>query len=162
MMKVLVAIDPANKQTGYVLIDQTSYKPIAFGKVDNIYMKNILQEIHTLKAEVEVVIEMVANYGTVVGRDVFETCIFIGRLQEMCNQLQVEYSMLYRSKVKLNLCGKTATIKDPHIIQALKDRFGDKGTKANPGWFFGFKEDIWQAYALGVTFLDMKSRGGEV
>ena len=39
--------------------------------------------------------------------------------------------------------------------QALIDRFGVVGTKSNKGWFYGFKSDIWSAYAVGVTYHDM-------
>ena len=49
----------------------------------------------------------------------------------------------------MNLCGQTKA-KDTNVRQALIDRFGVVGTKKNQGWFYGFKADIWQAYALGV------------
>ena len=62
----------------------------------------------------------------------------------------------------MNLCHKS-TAKDSNITQALVDRFAPntrnkgKGVKAEPGFFYGFKKDIWQAYALGVTYLDEKN-----
>ena len=46
--------------------------------------------------------------------------------------------------------------------QALKDRFGDKGTKKKPGHFYGFSKDIWQAYALGVYWIDTQKEEPDV
>jgi hypothetical protein len=46
------------------------------------------------------------------------------------------------------------------IGAAIVDRFASgqpnrgKGTKAKPGWFYGFRADIWQAYALAVLVAD--------
>ena len=150
-MKIL-AIDPGNTESAYVLMDE-NYKPIEFGKVPN---KQLLS--YTYRCDYEkVVIEMVASYGMAVGKEVFETCVWIGRFHERAQQdidsREVKY--IYRKDVKLNLCGQTRA-KDANIRQALIDRFGIVGTKKNPGWFYGFKSDIWSAYAVGVTYYDSK------
>ena len=157
-MKIL-AIDPGNEYSGYVIMDSESYKPIDFGKPKN---EDILDEIMYYHDFDECVIEMVASYGMPVGKEVFETCVWIGRFKQECiTQRYCQPKLIYRKDVKINLCGTTKA-KDANITQALKDRFGDKGTKKNPGWFYGFAADVWQAYALGVTYLDdKKSRESE-
>lgn len=147
-MKIL-AIDPGNIESAYVLMDE-QYRPLELGKVPNKALsQRLFDEIFPICDKA--VIEMVASYGMAVGKEVFDTCVWIGRFYELLDPGRVE--LMYRKDVKLNLCGQTKA-KDANIIQALKDRFGDKGTKKNPGWFYGFKADCWQAYALGVTYLD--------
>lgn len=152
----VLAIDPGNIESGIVLI-APDYKPIMAKKAPNEYL---LDEITNNDADfVEVVIEMVASYGMSVGASVFETCVWIGRFQQRLEDLGKKITRMPRMRVKMNLC-HTAAAKDSNITQALIDRFAPdvrnhgKGTKAAPGWFYGFKADIWQAYALGVTYLD--------
>ena len=140
----ILAIDPGNVESAAVLIAK-DYTPLTFTKTRN---EDVLAIV---KAGIyrEVVIEMVASYGMAVGASVFDTCVWIGR----------EVTARKRMEVKMNLCHDSRA-KDPNIIQALVDRFAPntrnhgKGTKQEPGFFYGFGKDVWQAYALGVTHLD--------
>ena len=100
------------------------------------------------------VIEMIASYGMPVGKEVFDTCVFIQKAKEV----QKAYQYIYRKDEKMNICNSMKA-KDSNIRQALIDRFGPVGTKKNPGWFYGFKADVWSDYAIGIKYIDMKKRG---
>ena len=145
----LLSVDPANVNSAYVLIDTDTFQIYDFGKVENSQLIKYLRE-----SWYDVIaIEMIASYGMAVGQEVFETCVFIGRLIQIAEILDVRADRVYRKDVKLNLCGAPRA-KDGNVIQALKDRFGVKGTKACHGYFYGFKADCWQAYAVAVTWID--------
>ena len=156
---MILAIDPGNIESGIVLMEN-DLKILEAEKLDN---KNILGRILSCQyADVEhIAIEMVASYGMAVGATVFETCVWIGRFTEaLLFTTGVEPQLIYRKDEKMNLCNSMKA-KDSNIVQALIDRFAPntpnkgKGTKKEPGWFYGFKKDIWQAYAVGVTYHDI-------
>ncbi len=149
--KIILAIDAGNEESGYCLIDATTYKPIEFGKISNTQM---LMKVIELKYD-KLILEMVASYGMPVGATVFETCVWIGRFIQARNCPDYEY--IYRKEEKMNLC-YSMKAKDSNIRQALIDRFGDVGTKSNQGFFYGFKKDIWSAFAVGCTYLDKQKR----
>ena len=147
---MILAIDPGNIESAYCVIEKETYKPIAFGKVKN---HNIIDLINKDYECNDLIIEMIASYGMAVGKEVFDTCVWIGRFIETALVCNKDYEYIYRKEVKMNLCN-TMRAKDSNIRQALIDRFGVVGTKNNKGWFYGFKADIWSAYAVGVTYLD--------
>lgn len=113
-----------------------------------------------------VVFERIASYGMAVGAEVFETCVWTGRLMqqayEMCPR-GGRIERLPRKDVKLHICGQ-ARAKDSNIRQALIDRFGGKekavGRKASRGPLYGIKDDGWQALALAVTWFDQQAING--
>ncbi|NLE15541.1 MAG: hypothetical protein GX626_06680 [Spirochaetales bacterium] len=154
-MRVL-AIDPGPQQSGLCMINSKTYSPIHAEKISNEEVLDLLPSPDTL-----VVIEMVGHYGTGMpaGKEVFDTCVWIGRFLQHFTDCKLHVRQMMRRDVKLNLCG-SARAKDGNVIQALVDRFASgqpnygKGTKKAPGWFYGFKADVWQAYALGVTYID--------
>lgn len=142
---MILAIDPGSEQSAYCLMTN-NYYPEQIGKVDNEDLLKIIKE----ESYGTLVVEMVACYGMAVGKSIFETCVWIGRFIE-AHDGKFEY--IYRREEKINLCNSMKA-KDSNIRQALIDRFGVVGVKANKGWFYGFKSDIWSSYAVGVTYLD--------
>jgi hypothetical protein len=157
---MILAIDPGNTESAYVLLGD-DLKSIECGKYCN---ANVRAEIRRLIIKhgysINFCIEMVASYGMAVGKEVFETCVWIGRFQELVESFNMNTTYIYRKDEKMNLCNSMKA-NDSNIIQALVDRFAantpnkGKGTKKNKGWFYGFSKDIWQAYAVAVTYNDM-------
>lgn len=162
---MIFAIDPGNEYSAYVLLDE-DLKPIAKGKIDNVLLLYTIPDFLEHYPIRDVAIEMVASYGMAVGKTVFDTCVWIGRFYQMFVSLNnekyhsIELQFIYRKDEKMCLCGSMKA-KDSNIIQALVDRFAPytpnkgKGTKNNQGVFYGFKKDIWQAMAVGVTYHDL-------
>ena len=157
----ILALDPGTAYTGYCLLSPELH-PIRFGKESNEEVMRV--SIDTLSSltfkPCIVVIERVASYGMAVGSEVFTTCEWIGRFaQELERYAQVAY--VYRKDEKLMICGSTHA-NDATIKRALADRFAygqsnyGKGTKKEHGFFYGFKADIWSAFAVGVTYYDMQ------
>jgi hypothetical protein len=165
----ILAIDPGNAESAWVLIDADTRHPVAFGKQSN---DDLLTDLYREQLEGcfnfhaenlhHAAIEMVASYGMAVGADVFETCVWIGRFQEALGGSLATHDvqLVKRHPIKLHHC-KSARANDSNIRQALTDRFAPgvgnygKGNKAQPGWFYGFFKDIWQAYALAVYVADV-------
>lgn len=156
----ILAIDPGNTFSGYALIDPETCRPLKVGKVPN---AEVLELIRMTSYD-HLSIEMIASYGMAVGKEVFDTCVWVGRFIQRHEDRVAEwadYSLVYRREVKLHHC-HSSKAKDANITQALIDRFAygepnrGKGTKAAPGWFYGFSADIWQAYALAVQTADTR------
>ena len=91
--------------------------------------------------------------------EVFRTCEWIGRFAQKAIERRVIVDYVLRQEEKLSICHDPRA-NDASIRRALIDRFAGHdlkrgtGTKNNPDFFYGFRRDIWQAFAVGVTWLD--------
>ena len=156
---MIFAIDAGTFESAYV---RTDCKTIASkGIVPN---EQLLAMLRNLNKTDRVAIEMIACYGMPVGREVFETCLWIGRFIEAYESTHFgKAELIYRREVKLELCGSLKA-KDANIRQALIDIFpqtgGGKtpaiGTKTKQGELYGMKSHLWAA--LGVAFVFDKKR----
>jgi len=163
---LILAIDPGNIESGWCLIND-DYTVEDKGKWRNEDILESLSDYFWKYNPEHIVIEMIASYGMAVGQTVFDTCVWIGRFMQEAIAINAEsndfVSRIYRKDIKMNICGQVRA-KDSNIRQALVDRFsyerhkakGGKGVKADPGFFYGFSKDMWAAYAVGVTYLDLR------
>jgi hypothetical protein len=156
-----MAIDPGSEESAYVVTDQ-NLRTLESGKICNDLLRRLLRGIMWANKVEIVAIEMVTSYGMPVGAEVFQTCVWTGRFIEQLHE-RVPVLAIPRRDVKTHIC-QSARAKDSNIRQALVDRFaagmpnGGKGTTKHPGWFHGFRADIWQAYALAVYVVDNESK----
>ena len=165
MHNKIFAIDPGTTHSGYVIVEHDGHevaKVTAKGKIPN---EELLRQLPYNVGTADIVVEMVASYGMAVGREVFETCVWVGRFLQAGGVLPQEqaHHVVYRIEEKQALCHDSRA-KDANIIQALVDRYAPgrpnhgKGTKAAPGFFYGFSTDAWQAMAVAVTWLDREAK----
>ncbi|AZG14957.1 hypothetical protein [Cupriavidus pauculus] len=140
----ILAIDPGTTESGWCL-----YHPergiLGAGVKPNDLM---LMEIGHMPADA-LAMEMIASYGMAVGREVFETCVWIGRFVQAWHAPN-EVRLVYRRDVKLHLCGTTQA-KDANVRQALIDLIGPQGTKKAPGPTHGVRSHAWAALGVAVT-----------
>jgi hypothetical protein len=150
-MSVILALDPGPDETGFVRFDGASV--LESGILPNDDMLYRVQcAVGRLEAQA-LAIEMIASYGMPVGREVFDTCVWIGRFKQSW-QLPEHVRLVFRKDVKMHLCGSPRA-KDSNIRQALLDKLGPQGTKKSPGPTHGVRSHAWAALAVAVTALEV-------
>ena len=154
---IILATDPGTTETAWVLYDTETKLPISHAKEPNTVYRQRLRD-GELQFD-ELAVEMIASYGMPVGREVFETCVWIGLFAEA---QKATWYFIYRKDVKMHLCGTTRA-KDSNVTQAIADRYAGtinkaKGTKKEPGPLYGFSYDVWAAMGVAITAAETEER----
>lgn len=148
-MTMLLAIDPGNIESAFLLYDKEAKSPVVWKKAFNF---DVLACLNDFKADA-LAIEMIASYGMPVGSEVFDTCVWIGRfIERWTGPVPL---MIPRKHVGLHLC-QSSRAKDATVRQALIDRYGPGkevaiGRKASPGPLYGMSGDCWAALGVAIT-----------
>jgi hypothetical protein len=146
---LILAIDPGTTASGVVVwCPHTKKVHEAHSEMLNSEVRQRLLNEWTAQ---EVVVEWIQAMGMAVGRETFETCRFIGRLEEIAYARNQPFHLITRGTVKMKLCGNMRA-KDPNIRRALLDLYGEVGTKKTPGPLYGVSSHAWQALACAVAF----------
>lgn len=154
-MQKILSIDVGTNETGYCIVENETYKPLQFGKINNEELLKIVkvEEYDTL------VYEEFQSYGMPIGISTIASITWNGRYIQSALDRNIPTFPIYRKEEKINICNSMKA-KDSNIRQALIDRFATfdfkngKGTKKQKDFFFGFSKDIWSAFAIAITFLD--------
>lgn len=146
----ILAIDPGTNESAMVIIRD--------GKISDYSIQPNSDMLKSIRAygytSTDCAIEMIASYGMPVGKETFETCLWIGRFIGAWEGIHgKEPALLYRKDIKMHLCG-TMKAKDGNIRQALLDKWGPQGTKKSPGPTYGISSHVWAALAVATTFMD--------
>jgi len=153
-MRVL-GIDPGPEKSAYVLWGPGSVLDASW--IDNEALRHFLRSIEVGESD-QCAIESVTSYGMPVGREVFTTCIWIGRFQECWDRRSgQDAELIPRPYVKLHHCNASRA-KDSNVRQALIDKYGKPGTKEHPGVTYGITGHLWAAFALATYMAETLER----
>jgi len=148
----IIGIDPGNVESAIAYFDGERCEFLKTGN-DNLILT--LHKWITEKRPDMIYIEGMQSFGMAVGQSVFETAYFIGQIQmwKQLSHYHVKMEMIFRKDVKIHHCNSMKA-KDGNIRQALIDRFGEPGTKNNPGLLYKCSKDMWSAVAIAVMGYD--------
>ena len=108
----------------------------------------------------KLVIEGIQSYGAPVGKETFETCLWIGRFaQRWIDVHNQPFHLIYRPAIKAIVCGTTQST-DADVRASLLRLFPatgggatpQVGTKAQPGPLYAISGHLWSALAVAVAF----------
>lgn len=145
----ILAIDPANVESAYTLVNSDTLEIYSKGKIPNKDMLNLAESVEYDCMAIEIIVNMGLS-----GKHLFETAEMIGKLCYICESRGIKLIRVKRTdvkkhfKVKRVINGQKAPSADSQIRTSLINKYGDVGTKDNQGYFYGYKADIWQAHAV--------------
>lgn len=142
----ITGIDPGNTHSAFVMIRngiilEKGYLP------NHEFLCSIPPPMNEDNTAGRIVCEMIASYGMPVGKTIFDTCVFIGRIIQHTHWL---VDLVTRIQVKSTIC-HSAKAKDANVRQALIDIYGPPGTKKKPGGTYGISGDMWAALAVATA-----------
>ena len=141
----IIGVDPGPTKSGIVVFDTSAWEFVLRDIRENEETLEILAS-PSIASDHIFCVEMIEARGYTVSQPTFETAFWVGRYYQAFGGEKHRY---YRRMLKMHYTGMHNT-KDSHIRQVLIDRYGGKGTKKNPGFFYGFRDDMWQAAAVAL------------
>lgn len=163
LKNIILALDVGTTQTGYCFVDEDTFKPIQFGKIDNELIYSEIHRLAEMKCNRRIAIEQFASYGrsNPIGATTIEAITWNGKFIREIEQLKINWQYVLRKEEKMLIVG-TMKCGDTEIRHALISRFAKtksgKGTIKCPDFFYGFAEDVWSAYSVALVAI-MRDKG---
>jgi hypothetical protein len=138
---IVIGIDPGTRDSAYVMWDGSKILQKSI-LANEVLLRDVRAEFFGPPGMVYVV-EGMQYFGKAVGKDVFQTCYFIGRIMEATPH---PVELVYRKDIKLWLTG-TVKSRDKDIRAALIDMLGKDVTH-------GVSSHLWSALAVAVFYYE--------
>ena len=158
----IIAIDPGNRESAFVIYRPETMQIVEFGKRDNEILVPFLKGWSCID-DTFLAVEMIKSFGNAMGDEVLETCVWIGRFIEAWNN---EFYVKINRKTIVSVLCHNSRAGDSAVRQAVIDRFREAfgydssrkaiGNKKNPGRLYGVSADVWSALAVALVFAEMK------
>lgn len=143
----VLGVDPGTTESGICLVGG-NYDIHESHKMPSL---DVVQFIRNAMPSV-VVCESIQAYGMAVGREVFETCYWIGEYRQACRQCGVPFVLYPRPEYARAIAG-VQKVTDSVLRQALLLRFGgDK--KGEPLFKLKGSTDQRSAFAVAAYHID--------
>lgn len=152
---MILGIDPGPTISGWVLCDNKG-APVAGDNSPNEHIDEMLDDAE-VRFDLDIdllVIEMVKSYG-IGNPSLFETCVWAGQFIKGWNRHNPtnQAQFMYRNDVLKILFGKRVQKADSRVRTLMIEKFGDRGTKKNPGPTYICTKHMWQALGLVNAFI---------
>ena len=158
--KHIIGIDPGTEKSGFMLWDREKQIITAKDIPKNLILAKKLKFQQQLSETTICGIEDIQCQGQPLGKSIFRTLKWIGIFGYIEEQNKIVVIEIYRRTLVNHFTG-SSTGGDRNISTALKIRFGNKGTKKNPGKLYGVKTHMWPALAVAIMINDYLELYGE-
>lgn len=143
----VLGIDTGDKESAYVLFNGNVLK---CGKLPNAQVEDLIFN----GWDVVVAVEAPTLFGKRVYPQIMETAIQAGRFLGLGAARVKTVRRFSRQETSLH-CAGARSCDDKQMKHCLIERFGDVGTKKNPGPLYGLSgADMFDALAVAVTAYD--------
>lgn len=166
MSHLIVGVDPGPEASALVIWSHEHRRVVHCAYLPNEELRMAMLRDPLMLAgrdfPIPLAIEWVKSYGMAVGQAVFETCRWVGRLEEAwLTRCAVSAKLVTNVEVRLAICGSPKASQG-NIRLAIVDALGGKaqaiGTKRGPGPLYGVKNHLWSALAVAITASPENSR----
>lgn len=152
MTRLILGIDPGTAESGICLIEAKGFdKPniVKAEKMPNNYVKAEISYLWMECESLNVVIEGMANQSRAFGSSSIDTCYFIGRLLEHCDNIPDKISVtLYKRHEYGRFFVNSGVLNDASLRAALETVWGPSAKKTDPLYPLRGASDKRSAFAL--------------
>ena len=153
MNRLILGIDPGTTESGICLIEAKGFNRPNIVRAEKIANNDIREiiwaKVEKQDADLQVVIEGMANQSRAFGQSSIETCYFIGRIMEFCDGLDTNIPVtLYKRHEYGRFFVNNGLLKDATLRAALETIYGPSAKKTDPLYALRGASDKRSAFAL--------------